>query len=177
MSDEREFPRRAGRGMLWVAAIGALAMLTLGFDTLLDHRRNPNTNPQSRRDGGFVEVALAANDRHHYVATALINGRKVEVLVDTGATQVAISEPLARELGLPRGPAFQVSTANGLATAYATRVTSIRLGSIELRDVAANIVPNMSAPDVLLGMNFLRELELTQRDGRLILRQHLDSKT
>ncbi len=159
--------------MLLLASVGALALLTFGFDRLLEVRRNPNTEPLSRSGGGYVEVVLAANDRDHYVATALLNGRKVEVLVDTGATQVAISESLAAKLGLPRGPAFQVATANGIATAYATRVTSIRLGEIELRDVAANIVPNMTSPDVLLGMNFLRELEMTQRNGELVLRRNL----
>ena len=173
MSDDPNFPRRTGRGMLLLASLGVLLLLTLGFDRLIDGKRNPNSDPQSRRGGAFVEVALAANDRHHYVASVRINGHKVEALVDTGASQVAISAALARKLGLPRGPAFKVSTANGIATAYATRVTSIRLGEIELHDVAANIVPNMAAPEVLLGMSFLRELEMTQRNGELVLRQNL----
>ncbi len=164
--------RKIGRGMLWLAALGLLGMLTLAFDRVLDHQQNPNSSPGSRTGAGFVEVALAANRQNHYVASALINGQEAVVLLDTGATQVAISEPLARRLGLPRGSPMQIATANGIATAYSTRVTSIRLGQIEVRDVSAKIVPNMTAPDVLLGMNFLKDLEMTQRDGQLMLRQY-----
>ncbi|MEM9532746.1 MAG: TIGR02281 family clan AA aspartic protease [Pseudomonadota bacterium] len=158
--------------MILAGALGALALFTLGFDVLIDQQRNPNQRPATLEAGDYVEVALEANRQDHYVANALINGSEVEIMVDTGATQVAISEGLARRLSLPQGAAFTVSTANGTARAYATRITSIRLGPIEMRDISAAVVPNMSSPDVLLGMNFLRELELVQREGRLVLRQY-----
>ena len=41
-------------------------------------------------------------------------------LVDTGATTTAIPAQLGEYLGLRAGPAFNVTTANGVATAYAT---------------------------------------------------------
>lgn len=168
-------PRRLGRGMLVLGALGALALMTLGFDRLIDRQSNPNRQPVARVSNDFAEVVLKANRQHHYVALALINGQEAEVMVDTGATQVAVSESLARRLGLRPGAAFPVSTANGTTTAYATRITSIRLGTIELRDIPANIVPAMGSPEVLLGMSFLRDLELVQREGRLVLRQYRDT--
>ncbi len=164
--------RRLGRGMILVAALGALGLLTLLFDQLIAGQRNPNQRPLSSTGDGYAEVTLQANRQDSYVAAALINGSEAEVLVDTGATQVAVSDSLARRLGLPRGAPFTVSTANGSATAYQTQITSIRLGPIELRDVSAAVVPNMRSPDVLLGMNFLRELELVQSRGQLVLRQY-----
>ncbi|MFK7955276.1 MAG: TIGR02281 family clan AA aspartic protease [Lysobacterales bacterium] len=164
--------QRLGRGMMMVAVLAALGLLTLVFNGVIEGQRNPNQLPITASGDGFVEVTLNANRQDHYVAAALINGQEVEIMVDTGATQVAISDATARRLGLPRGRPFTVSTANGSATAHTTRVTSIRLGSIEMRDVSAAIVPNMSSPDVLLGMNFLRELELKQSRGQLVLRQY-----
>jgi aspartyl protease family protein len=158
--------------MLVVSALAVVAVLTFGFDHLIDKRRNPNEQPITQVSGGVHEVILDANRQDHYVATAVINGLDVEVLVDTGATQIAVSESLARRLRLERGPAFQVSTASGVALAYGTSLDSVQLGNIVRRDVRASIVPGMQAPDVLLGMNFLKDLEMTQRDGRLILRDH-----
>ncbi len=165
-------PHKLGRGMMLVAALGALALLTVTFEHLIEGQRNPNQQPLTVEGDDFAEVTLTANRQDHYVAGALINGQEVEIMVDTGATQVAIADSVARRLGLPRGAPFTVSTANGSATAYTTRITSIRLGAIEMRDIAAAIVPNMESPDVLLGMNFLRELELVQSRGQLVLRQN-----
>ena len=164
-------PHRIGKGMIWVGSLLALGLLTAFFQGFLDSQRNPNSRVEGRVVGEVREVVLKANRQSHYVATAQINGVPVEVLIDTGATQVAVSRALADELELPVGAAVMVSTANGLTTAHETRIRRIQLGTIELRDVNATIVPNMSDPDVLLGMNFLGDLELTQRNGELILRQ------
>ena len=48
---------------------------------------------------------------------------------------------------------------------------SLRLGDIELRDVAALIAPGMDGDDVLLGMSALKQLEFSQKGGTLVLRQ------
>lgn len=159
--------------MLWAAAIGALMLFTWFFSGVLDRQRNPNPSVVGETMGGIRQVVLEANRGHHFVATGEINGEPVELMVDTGASQVAVSRAVADRLGLPRGPVNTVATANGVARVTSTRLASVRLGNIELRDVAGLIVPNMSSPEVLLGMSFLRELEMTQRDGQLILRQNL----
>lgn len=172
--DQKKYPQRIGRGMIALAFIGALLVMTLVFDQLQDRQHNPNMHLVGEVRGQVREVILQANQHNSFVATASINGRDVEVLIDTGATQVAVSERLAKRLGLRRGPSFEVSTANGTTTAYATVLDSVRLGNIELNGVRASVVPRMSDPDVLLGMNFLSKLEMTQRNGQLILRQYPD---
>jgi len=53
---------------------------------------------------------------------------------------------------------------------YATRLDTVALGEIELTNVAASINPAMLGSEVLLGMSFLRHLELVQRDGQLKIR-------
>jgi aspartyl protease family protein len=94
----------------------------------------------------------------------------VTFLLDTGATQVAISGQLARELKLKLGPAIQLQTASGTAVGYPTRFESVRLAGIEMRDVAGLVSEGLDPEVVLLGMNFLKRLEMIQRGEQLILK-------
>lgn len=171
MDDSNDFPRRTGRAMIFVASLMVLGLLTWFFQGALDSQYNPNQNLHSEMVGGARQVTLKANRQDHYVAAAQINRQPVEVMIDTGATQVAIAEATARRIGLVPGAPTMVSTANGMAQVRLTRLDSVRIGDIEVRDVGGIIVPNMSDPEVLIGMNFLRELEMTHREGQLILRQ------
>lgn len=173
MTTDPRFPRRIGRGMLVVAALAVLGVLTFGFDAVLDQRANPNQSPESRMGAGVVEVILQRNRAQHYVVTGAINGEEVEFLVDTGATAVAIPGDIADRLGLRRGPPVPTMTANGRVTTYLTRLESVRVGDIVLRDVEATIAPQMRGVDVLLGMSFLGRVDLIQSQGQLILRQSI----
>jgi len=94
-------------------------------------------------------------------------------MLDTGATDVAIPERVARQLDLARGAPVQVSTANGRTEGYRTRLNSVQLGDIRLRDVRAMVVPGLDGDQILLGMSALKQLEFTQRSGTLLLRQNL----
>ena len=86
---------------------------------------------------------------------------------------MAIPDHIAKRLNIKRGSAYQVSTANGTATAYAAQVHSVSVGDIELRDVRAAISPGLQGDEVLLGMSFLRHIEFTQRGDTLTLKQAL----
>ena len=98
------------------------------------------------------------------------NVTRKKFLLDTGATWVALPARLARELGLKQGAAVTLQTANGTSVGYQTRLDSVRLGPIAMRDVGALVTDGMDAGTVLLGMNFLKRLEFTQRGGELVLR-------
>ncbi len=132
--------------------------------------RQVNPNPARVLNQQQGELTLTRNRAGHYVADGEINGRSVTFLLDTGATWVALPTQLARELGLKRGAAVTLQTANGTSTGYQTRLDSVRLGPIAMRDVGALITDGMDAGTVLLGMNFLKRLEFTQRGGELVLR-------
>ena len=121
---------------------------------------------------GVKEVVLQRNRDGHYLATGQINGQNVEFLLDTGASDVSVPQPLAMRLGLKRGQAAIYSTANGNITSYLTRIDSLNLGGIELRDIRASINPSTNADTILLGMSFLKHLEFTQRGDTLIIRQY-----
>ena len=81
-------------------------------------------------------------------------------LLDTGATSVALPLALGRELGLKRGAAVTLQTANGAAPGYQTRLARVRLGPLELTDVGAVMSDGLDADFVLLGMSFLKRVEV-----------------
>ncbi|MCB1743853.1 MAG: TIGR02281 family clan AA aspartic protease [Gammaproteobacteria bacterium] len=159
--------------MMIVAWLGIIVILALGFNGLLEQQHNPNQDVVGRVTGeGVREVVLEQNRGGHYVATGTINGRSVDFLLDTGATQVAVPGDLAERMGLERGPRLSVQTANGVASAYRTRLESLTLGPLTFEQVPAVITPGMRGNEVLLGMNLLRSLELLQRGRELTLRQY-----
>ncbi|MDB5812315.1 MAG: retroviral aspartyl protease domain protein [Betaproteobacteria bacterium] len=150
----------------WALIIGGLYWY---FSQRQAHEMNPNTAAALSAQRG--ELTLARNRAGHYLAEGEISGRPVTFLLDTGATWVALPLSLGRELGLKRGAAVTLMTANGPAPGYQTRLASVRLGPLELTDVGAVMSEGLEKEVVLLGMSFLGRVEFTQRGDQLILRQ------
>jgi aspartyl protease family protein len=153
--------------LVWLAIIGVLYGI---FFVWLAREENPNPRHLLLQQEQRGEVVLKRNRSGHYVADGEINGERVVFLLDTGATQVALPMQLARQLNLRLGPAVTVQTAAGPAPGYQTRLDSVRLASIEMRNVAALVSDGLDPDMVLLGMNFLKRLEMTQRGDQLILK-------
>jgi aspartyl protease family protein len=159
--------RRGGMLMLAIGWLLVVGIVWWAIDGWTEREANPN---RVLAPGPAGEVVLKRNRAGHFVADGEINGRAVTFLLDTGATQIAIPAPLARELGLTLGPPVTLQTAAGAATGYPTRLASVRLAGIEMRDMAAVVAEGMDAGLVLLGMNFLKRLELTQRGEQLTVK-------
>jgi len=162
--------RRTGLAMFVVAFIGVIALLTWLSTDFLDRRNNPNRNAAGTVADGSREITLKANRFGHYIVPGLINDEEVIFYLDTGATTVSIPSALADRLGLERGASIQAETAAGIVETFMTSLDSISLGPIVLQNVRATINPHTSSEDVLLGMSFLRHLELIQKDEELTLR-------
>jgi aspartyl protease family protein len=166
-----DLPSRVGKAMLFGAWIVGLAILALFFHGLVSDQRNPNRDVSAELDGdGRPQVLLARNRAGHYLANGRINGEAVTFLVDTGATDVALPMGVARRLDLPLGSPRVSRTANGDVRVWSTRLDSVDLGGLRLKDVRASVLPNMPGEEVLLGMSYLKHFELIQRDGILTLR-------
>jgi aspartyl protease family protein len=160
-----------GRGMLWVAAMGLLGGLYFMFSML----ENKDSAVVSIDAGGAAMIVLEQDRNGHYMVEGQINYQPVNFMVDTGATDVAIPESLARKLGLEFGPQIRVSTAAGPSTAWLTRLTEVSIGGIRRRDVRATITSG-EFNGVLLGMTFLRHYNMRQQNGKLVISEGLDAE-
>lgn len=165
-SPESSTEARMGRGMIWLAALGALAGLTAFFG-MFDS--GPGGSMRSGVDAvGRAQVVLEQGRGGHYVAEGRINGQTVSFLVDTGATDVAVSEREARRLGLDFGPRVTVMTAAGPAPAWVTRLDVVEVGGLRVENVRASITPGLGS-QALLGMSFLKQFSLRQDGGTLVI--------
>jgi aspartyl protease family protein len=114
------------------------------------------------------KVAIDSDPRGHFITDAVIDGRTISVMVDTGATTVALTTETARRLGLNLAPAdytARVSTANGIVAAAPVTLHEVRVGAIAVRDVAAVVVEGDALGINLLGMTFLRHLSRFESAG------------
>ena len=158
--------------MLNLAWIVLLATFFYFFSSLEANRQNPNRDPETTSYEGQKALLLHPNRQDHYVLNGHINGSEVTLLLDTGATNVAVPGDMAAALGLRRGEPIKVMTANGLANGYRTRIDRLQLGDILLTDVEADIAPGMNGTGaILLGMSALSRIDFSKRDGKLILIQ------
>ena len=160
--------RRCGSTQLivvgWVLLLGAL---TLFFQYWDDRESRPGRTLVA---SGPSEMVLQRSRDGHYYANGEINGQPVKFLLDTGASQIALSPKLSNALGLSLGREVTLQTAAGRAPGYPTRLARVRLGAIEMRDLGAVVAQGMSEDAVLLGMNFLKHLDIQQRGDQLTLR-------
>jgi aspartyl protease family protein len=112
-------------------------------------------------------VTLSPDDRGHYVTMGQINGGTIQLLVDTGATVIAIPSADARRLGINyrNGQRGFTETANGKATAYRITLDTVKVGDITLYNVEAVVLEGDGLKIALLGMSFLNRTEM-KRDGQ-----------
>jgi len=163
--------KRAGKVLMLLAWGAGLFLATRYFGEWEQRQENPNAVVTSQHGNGYVEVQLVGNRQGHFVSTGKINGRTVQFLLDTGATDVAIPGKVADILQLPRGVPLVVSTANGRTEGFRTSLERLQIGDIVLHNVRALVVPGLDGEQVLLGMSAMKQLEFTQRGGNMLLRQ------
>ena len=129
--------------------------------------------PQTVARGGTMTVR--ADQRGHFKLEGRIDGRRMEFMVDTGASVIAIPEREAARLGIHparREYTAQISTANGTILAAPTQLAMVEVGNITVRNVRAVIMPDGALSENLLGMSFLSRLRRYEvADGRLLLEE------
>lgn len=130
--------------------------------------------PSAGVDTGNGEVLLAADANGQFRADMEMNGIKVRVVVDTGASDIALTRADARRIGFDLKTldfSKPYMTANGVMMAAPVVLKTVRIGGIVLHDVEASVA-GAELGTSLLGMSFLRRLggvEMTPT--RLTLRQ------
>ncbi len=121
---------------------------------------------------GSVTIRRGANG--HFETEASIDGRRIDMLVDTGASHIALRERDAARLGIrpnPREYTAKVSTANGVVRAAPVELHRVDVGGVTVRNVSALVLPDEALGQNLLGMSFLSKVRWEQRQGRLMLEQ------
>lgn len=114
---------------------------------------------------GQQEVVLHKVLNGHFETPVTINGETVHMLVDTGASTVAISWDDAEKLGLkPETLDFTqtVMTANGNARAAPVTLSEVAIGPIVRQDIRASVAEKGKLDQSLLGMSFLSTLDFLQ---------------
>lgn len=119
---------------------------------------------------GGDKIVLTAGSGGHFFKQGQINGRSVELMVDTGATSVSIGIEDARRLGLnyQAGQPVRMSTANGMTMGWRIKLGSVRVGDVEIFDVDG-VVSSGSMPFVLLGNSFLSRFQMTRTNDQMVL--------
>jgi aspartyl protease family protein len=120
-----------------------------------------NVNAQRPSEARGSTAVIWSDLRGHFIADPNINGTRVSMLVDTGASVVALSAEDAGRIGvrpLPADFTVPISTANGVTLAAPVTLREVAIGGIVVRDVRAVVMPRGRLAGSLLGMSFLRKL-------------------
>lgn len=131
------------------------------------------SHPTSHGSTGGYLVEIKMGPDGHYHADAEINGRDVAVLVDTGASVVALTYEDAESAGIfvsDKDFTHRTQTANGTARVAPVMLDTVTIGDITLRDVCGIVSEPGALSVTLLGMTFLNRLDrVDMRSGTLIL--------
>jgi aspartyl protease family protein len=118
------------------------------------------------------ETVLPRADDGHFYADVTVDGATAQMLVDTGATTVALTGDDAEAMGLSWSDSDVrpvARGANGMVYGVPVTLGSVQLGDLEARDVEAMVVPD--GLDIsLLGQSFLQKIEHVEMQGdRMVL--------
>ena len=122
----------------------------------------------------YRSVSVNRADNGHFEVEARVDGRRLDFIVDTGATHIALRESDAARLGIrpvPRDYTVRVNTANGEGRAARVELRSVEIGGIVVRDLPAFVHPDEALSVNLLGMSFLARVRWTHERGKLVLEQ------
>ncbi len=122
---------------------------------------------------GPRQVQIQAERDGHFYVDAQINFQPVRLMVDTGATVVALRVSDAAAAGIRVAPSEftnPVQTANGTTMAAQTTLDTVSVNDIEVRHIRALIVPDEQLSLSLLGGSFLNGVQRFQvTDGTLTI--------
>ncbi len=118
-------------------------------------------------------VEVARSNGGEFAITAHINGARVAMVLDTGASSVVLTRDDAKRAGLPLevlNYTVNIETANGRTRAAPVTLDRIAIGDLTERSVEALVAQPGQLRESLLGMSFLNRLQSWQVSGdRLML--------
>jgi aspartyl protease family protein len=148
-------------GMIFVFVI-----IAYGFKDILKSQLFPG-DPVAY--GESLELRRSADG--HFYANALVNGQPVEFVVDTGASQIVLSQEDARSVGINPDALNYVGrayTANGEVSTAPVRLDLLEFGNYRDTNVAASVNGGQLSGS-LLGMSYLGQYRIEIDGKRMIL--------
>jgi len=171
----QRFSRVLESALIWVILA---ALLTLGYTYRFELREVADRMLAElipgyvATKGRTVEIARGAGGG--FSVGAHINGARVAMVLDTGASAVVLTQEAAKAAGLPLevlNYSVNVDTANGRARAAPVTLDRLSIGDITERSVPALVAQGGQLRTSLLGMSFLNRLESWEvRGDKLMLR-------
>jgi len=159
-----------------MAGIASRSAFERAPSTLDAGDENSNWTTESRKRGGWTEaspresageVRLSRAGDSHFYADAEINGRPVRMMVDSGASIVALTRADAEAVGVDvdRLPVSGTArTAGGDVPMRRLTLTSVDVDGIEVRGVPAAVV-DADMGVSLLGQSYLAKLGAVTIEG------------
>ena len=124
---------------------------------------------------GAHNVQVPRDARGRFQTDGRVNGQRLDFMVDTGASIVALNESSAARFGLrPYRSDYKspVSTANGIVNGARTTLAMVDIGGLVVRDVDAIVLPDTALSQNLLGLSFLSKLKRFEyANGTMVLEQ------
>ena len=127
--------------------------------------QNGSRVSQATVDGNKIIIPKQADG--HYSLRLDINDQPLDFLIDTGASQIVLSQKDAAKLGFKRNRLdfwMSATTANGEVSMAPVRLDKIEVGAFQDRNVRA-VVNGGELENSLLGMSYLNlfsSIEITQ---------------
>jgi aspartyl protease family protein len=143
-----------------------------GGDSFASASSSKDDDSKSEFDPGGNSVVLDRNSDGHFYADVEINGATVRMLVDTGASMVALSRDAAQSAGIATSIGMNDVVgqgAGGAVTGEQVRIDRVRLGDKSAEGISAVVLNGGEMS--LLGQDFLQRFQSVEiRDDRMILR-------
>lgn len=169
------------RHMLRIGKPGPHAVELLAADsrtaTLRINGQTRQLSLQRDYSDGFAEVerkqvTIGRGAGGHFRTVGSINGQNVQFMLDTGATSVGMNSGQAERLGIDyrlTGIPIITTTASGQEQAYRVTLDRVKVGDIELTNVAGVVLEGAFPTEVLLGNSYLSRVRMIDNGETLLL--------
>ncbi|WP_353280132.1 TIGR02281 family clan AA aspartic protease [Wolbachia endosymbiont (group A) of Phasia obesa] len=157
--------------VIWLLIIATTAMLIDSQRDKLSDRFLSTFLPYKGRIQNSGSIEFTKSYDGHFYIQAQVNDSNITFLLDTGATDIVLSQKDALHAGinLQNVQDFKIyETAKGQIKAGVVQIPQVKIGNFLINDVQASVNTH-SMSHLLLGMSFLRYFHFTIRDNKLIL--------
>ncbi len=135
----------------------------------------PQAPPAQTSGANSHSVVISPGSNGHFQVEGRIDGRRMDFMVDTSASLVALTARDAAMLGIhpvERDYVATVKTANGVVRAAPVKLGMVEIDDLSVHNVAAMVMPDGALSDNLLGLSFLSRLHRFEySEGKLVLEQ------